>query len=461
MRAALLIDFGSTFTKVTSVDLDGELILGRAQSPTTVDTDITLGLNKAMHLLKRQTGSVQYAVRLGCSSAAGGLRMVTVGLVPDLTAEAAKRAALGAGAKIIGIYAHQLSTREVRAIEELKPDLMLLAGGTDGGNQEVIVHNAKCMAGSSISAPIIVAGNKVAFDEIAHILQSAGKEVIEAENVMPEIGVLKVEPAREAIRKVFIERIVEAKGLKRAETYIDGILMPTPSAVLHAAGLMARGAGSEPGLGNLMVVDVGGATTDVHSVGEGRPKSEGVVCKGLPEPYLKRTVEGDLGLRYNAVSLLEAVGTDGLGVSQHPQEVEKAIRRLSAEVDRVARSTKEMELDEALAAAAVRIAVGRHVGYLEPVYMPHGQVFIQYGKDCTDIRQLIATGGIFAHHPDAPRILRQSLYSHTSPLLLKPRSPRFLVDSKYIMHAVGLLEEIDPEKALRIGKKYMTEVSCH
>lgn len=210
-----------------------------------------------------------------------------------------------------------------------------------------------------------------------------------------------------------------------------------------------------------MAVDVGGATTDVHSVGEGRPKTDGVVFKGLPEPYLKRTVEGDLGLRYNAVSILEAAGRDGLGISQNFQEVDKAIRRLSREVDRVPYSPEEVELDEALAAAAVRIAFGRHVGYLEPVYMPHGQVFIQHGKDCTNVRQVIATGGIFVHHPDPARILRQSLYSDTSPLLLKPRSPQFLIDSKYIMYAVGLLEEIDHEKAFRLGKKYIAEIYGH
>ena len=121
---------------------------------------------------------------------------------------------------------------------------------------------------------------------------------------MPDVNVLNVEPARTMIRKVFIERIIAAKGLKRAEEFVEGILMPTPTAVLKAARLLAPGTPREKGLGDLVVVDIGGATTDVHSVGLGSPGQAGVVRKGLPEPYAKRTVEGDLGIRYNAESIL-------------------------------------------------------------------------------------------------------------------------------------------------------------
>ena len=117
---------------------------------------------------------------------------------------------------------------------------------------------------------------------------------------MPDVNVLNVEPARDMIRKVFIDRIIEAKGLKRAEDFVEGILMPTPTAVLKAAQLLPGEAVRKREWGISVVVDIGGATTDVHSIGLGDPVQAGVVRKGLPEPLAKRTVEGDLGIRYNA-----------------------------------------------------------------------------------------------------------------------------------------------------------------
>lgn len=459
MRAVLLIDFGSTYTKLAAVDLDSESVIGKAQHPSTVETDITIGLEAAMRKMEEIAGHVRYIARLACSSAAGGLRMVTIGLVPDLTAEAAQRAALGAGAKVVGTFAHRIQEKEVRAIEELSPDIILLAGGTDGGNRDVIIHNARRLAKSRTAAPVVMAGNKEATEDVTEILRDAGKTVIETENVMPEVGVLNVEPARETIRRVFIERITKAKGLARAKSLIDDIVMPTPTAVLKAADLLSRGADSDEGLGDLLVVDVGGATTDIHSVGDGLPSAEGVVYKGLPEPRLKRTVEGDLGIRYNALSILEAVGPEGLGINRKAEEIKEAVQRLARNVETVARTPEDLELDEALASAAVRIAISRHVGHYEPVFMPHGQVLLQFGKDCTGFRHVIATGGIFVHHPDPLRILHHTLYSPETPMLLKPKAPRFLIDSLYILYAVGLLERVDAKKAFTIGKRYLREVA--
>ena len=295
--SALLIDFGSTYTKLRAIDLNAGTILGAGQGPSTVTSDVNAGLDAALADLENQLGELpDFKHRLASSSAAGGLAMITVGLVKELTAEAARLAALGAGAKLIGAHAYKLTDKDARGIAAQKPDILLLAGGTDGGNEETIRWNADRLAAAGLTCPVIVAGNRVAAEDVAATLGDAGIDARIAGNVMPAFNVLDVEPARAAIREVFIERIVHAKGIDKAETRFDAVLMPTPAAVMDGARLLADGSGSYPGWGDLVVVDVGGATTDVHSISSGVPADGGVVQYGLPEPYAKRTVEGDLGL---------------------------------------------------------------------------------------------------------------------------------------------------------------------
>ena len=256
--------------------------------------------------------------------------MVTVGLVPDLTVEAAKRAALSAGAKVAGVYSYELSAREAQEIGRLKPDIVLLTGGTDGGNKNVILHNANVLAGIPGDFPVIAAGNKSVSAEVEATLRSAGKEVRVCANVMPEFNRLVIEPAREAIRDVFLQRIVRAKGLTKVQQLVEGILMPTPSAVLKAIHVLAVGCGQEKGLGDLIAVDIGGATTDVYSVADGKPTRSGVIVKGLPEPYAKRTVEGDLGVRYSAGFLTEAVQAENVAAVSglSPEAVQQCLERI-------------------------------------------------------------------------------------------------------------------------------------
>ena len=146
MKAVLLIDFGSTYTKVTAADLEEQRLIATAASYTTVQTDINDGLENALKLLEEKTGKIEYEARYACSSAAGGLRMIACGLVPELTAEAAKQASLGAGAKIMKVYSYQLTEDDAEEIAELNPDIFLLTGGTDGGNKDVVIDNAKVIA---------------------------------------------------------------------------------------------------------------------------------------------------------------------------------------------------------------------------------------------------------------------------------------------------------------------------
>ena len=154
---ALTVDFGSTFTKVIVIDLKEETIIARSISPSTVDTDINIGLQRSLDKIKNW-GTLENNIKINfaCSSAAGGLRIAAIGLVPELTGEAAKQAALGAGGKIIGIYTHELTQEDLKKLIESKPDIILLSGGTDGGDRKTVEHNSRQLSESKLICPIVV-----------------------------------------------------------------------------------------------------------------------------------------------------------------------------------------------------------------------------------------------------------------------------------------------------------------
>lgn len=467
MKAYLAIDFGSTYTKLTAIDLDNEVILATAKDITTVEDDIMIGFNKAFNKLKIEINKkinfdeINFVNKTACSSAAGGLKMVAIGLVPELTAEAAKKAALGAGARVIKTYAYELNSRELEEIKNTALDIILLAGGTDGGNKECIIHNAKMLAEFKVKIPVVVAGNKAATDEIENILKEAEIDCYITENVMPFINKLNVEPSREEIRKVFMNKIVEAKGMKKAEEFIKGILMPTPAAVLKASEILATGTDEEEGLGDLIVVDIGGATTDIHSIAKGEPTKPSIMIKGLEEPYAKRTVEGDLGMRYSTIALLEASGTRKIRNYLHDSlkqiDVKAQCQFRHDNIKMVPQSEEEIRFDEAMAKAATELAMTRHCGVLECVYTPMGTMFNQSGKDLTETPYVIGTGGVIIHSLNPKDILKAGNFNEEDPIHLKPIAPKFLVDKTYILSSMGLLAQEYPNTAIRIMKKYLVE----
>lgn len=467
---ALLIDFGSTYTKLRAIDLREGQIIAAGQGPSTVTTDINIGMDAALADLERRMGGLpDFDHRLASSSAAGGLAMITVGLVKELTAEAARQAALGAGAKLIDAHAYKLTVKDADAITAQNPDILLLAGGTDGGNEETILWNAQKLADARLACPVIVAGNRVVADAAADILGNAGIDVRVSENVMPEFNVLNVEPARAAIRNVFIERIVHAKGIDKAAKRFDAVLMPTPAAVMDGAKLLAEGSDTTPGLGNLIIVDVGGATTDVHSIGEGAPTSEGIVQYGLPEPYAKRTVEGDLGMRHNARAIVEAVGIDAFAteVKLSPDAVEELLIKIEGDVERIPEGEQETTFDIALASNAVARAMIRHAGRIEIKQSVTGPVAVQYGKDLTATNTVIGTGGVLVHGSQPEAILSAALSDSSTPESLRPKNPTLMIDSGYALYAVGLLAAVDKDAALRLAQNSlkslpaMTEEKTH
>ena len=454
MRPVLLIDFGSTYTKVTAVDLDGPELLGTADAFTTIQTDVGEGLANALAKLEAVTGPLSYEARYACSSAAGGLRMITRGLVPELTAEAARQASLGAGAMVLKVYSFQLTEDDIEEIRAINPDIFLLVGGTDGGNVEVILHNARMLASMDFDFPVIIAGNRTAARECERILK--GHEVHIVENVMPKFGVLNIEPARLKIREIFLNRIIQAKGLSRAAELLSGILMPTPSAVMKAIRLLAQGCEEESGIGDLIAVDVGGATPDIYSMADGMPADAATVYKGLPEPYDKRTVEGDIGMRYSIRGIVDAAGLQRIcrlsGLER--ARVEELIDTLCEHTDLIPEPGSDLEkLDFALASMAIETAVSRHAGSMEETYTLMGLTYVQSGKDLRRVRQVIVTGGSLIRTARTAEIAAHALYTPAAPMSLRPLKADIRVDRKYILAAMGLLSEIDSAAALRIMKK--------
>ena len=454
MKNVLLIDFGSTYTKVTAVDVENEKVLGTAQSFTTIETDVGDGLSKALALLEGKTGKLDFAETYACSSAAGGLRMVTSGLVPELTGEAAKLASLGAGAKVVGVYAFQLTEDDIDDILAQKPDIFLLVGGTDGGNTECILHNAQLLAQCKPQFPIVIAGNRNAARQCQRILE--GCEIYVCPNVMPKFGQLNIEPTQKQIREIFLNRIIMAKGLSKAAQLLSDIIMPTPSAVMQAMELLAQGHGDERGIGELVAVDVGGATTDIYSIADGMPESMNTVFKGLPEPYAKRTVEGDIGMRYSINGIVEAAGLSKIaslsGLTD--QRVEELVEMLRLSTETVPQGDDELEqLDFALASCAIEEAVRRHAGTIEETYTMMGLTYVQEGKNLTQVKQIVVTGGSLIHTRRTEQIAKHALYSPSQPGSLRPKKADVWVDRSYILAAMGLLSSHYPKVALRIMKK--------
>jgi len=473
---ALLIDFGSTYTKVVAVDLRTSEVIGRSQAASTVNTDVREGLTEALvslyekHALfdDRPTNlkALEDKLVLASSSAAGGLRMAVIGLVPGLTVEAANQAALGAGAKLVGSWSFKLPEAATAEIEEQRPDMILLTGGTDGGDSATIVHNAGLLAHSALTVPIIVAGNQVVAAEVCEILRNGGKEARPTANIMPRSGRLAVESAREEIRKLFMERITHAKGLDGLSGLVP-VILPTPMAALQGALLGAQGTDNETGWGDMLVVDVGGATTDVHSIGYGQATGPQIVEQGLPEPFAKRTVEGDLGIRFNAGTLVDRIGFDEferefraafLRFKVSGAELREYIDQISQQTSRVPREDWQSAVDAQLARIAVDIAVERHVGKKERIITREGEAWVYYGKDLSETRTLIGTGGVFIYNPQVSYILSQPAPGTDRYDILRPKSPNIFIDSSYLLYAVGLLSESQPDVATRIFKKYMRPV---
>ncbi len=453
------MDFGSTFTKAALVDVSTGALLATASHRTTVDTDVLDGWDACLASLAQAHPGARDADVLACSSAGGGLRVAVVGNEELVTAEAGRRVALSSGGRVVHVASGGLDADALERLRSRRPDVLLLVGGTDGGNAEVLLSCAEAIADARWPGPVVVAGNVAAQEQVAARLDVAGTPYELADNVVPRIGVLAPDSARAAIRETFLRHVIGGKHLStRADPstgpgrrFTEMVRAATPDAVLTAVELLARGLDERrPGVGDVAVVDVGGATTDVHSVVETDPEDAGLSREVVATLPLSRTVEADLGMRWSAVSAVEEGASTGLledgpGLSR----LRAAARTRHDDPAYLPADTTGVEDDEALATVAVGVALRRHAGRSRVVYGEQGRVLERSGRDLREVALLVGSGGVLrAHGPDrARRVLAAGTGDHVPGGWQLPRAPRLVVDTDYVLAPAGLLAASHPEAA--------------
>ncbi|GAA1476564.1 methylaspartate mutase accessory protein GlmL [Nocardioides aestuarii] len=444
-RLAVCVDFGSTFTKASLVDLDAGRILASASHPTTIPglagaVDVLEGYDACRAALEAADPRAAAASVLACSSAGGGLRIAVLGNEELVTAEAGRRVALSSGGKVVGVFGRD---SDLSPLAGLAPDVVLLTGGTDGGNAASLVAGAHALVDAGWTGPVVVAGSVDARDEVAAIL--AGLPHVVAENVVPRIGVLAPESARLAIREMFLEHVIGGKHLSASDDFRAMVRGATPDVVLAGVELLARGVDEDhPGLGDVAVVDVGGATTDVHSVVALDPEEAGLSREVVAVTPVTRTVEGDLGMRWSALSTAEAAGLDDLLDQARARHDDPGF---------LPDDEAGADVDEAIARAAVDLALRRHAGRSRVVVSPEGRVLERTGKDLREVDLLVGSGGVLRNgRPGvAERVLGPSVGPDQEGGWQLPRAPRVVVDHDYALCAIGLLAGSEPQAAYRLA----------
>lgn len=444
----LVAEIGSTTTVVNGfhhLDGDRPLYLGQGQAPTSVlDGDVRIGLQQAIGDLCKKLGtdSIRYGEMLATSSAAGGLKMTVHGLVYDMTAKAAKEAALGAGAILHYITAGRLRRTDLAKIREIRPNLILIAGGVDYGERDTAIHNAEMIRSLGLKIPVIYAGNVENQEEMKLIFpEEEGEQLYLVDNVYPKIDDLNVEPCRRVIQDAFEQNITHAPGMEHVREMVTGPIIPTPGAVMECTRLLYEY------LGNLIVLDVGGATTDLHSVTVESDQVARIMIS--PEPKAKRTVEGDLGVYVNRWKVIESIGEDVLREKCREQgfSMDRALETYRA----IPKSEEEVKLVELLTREAVVKAAERHAGRLRYIYGPSGRSTVAEGKDLTQVRYIVGTGGALTRLPHREEIMREITRCNESGMLLLPgEHAQVLVDHDYIMASLGVLSKRHPEAAARL-----------
>ena len=443
-RRFVVVDFGSTFTKVLEVSADGQLV-ATGSARTTIESDVMDGLDLALTDAGIEI-SEDTAV-LACSSAGGGLRIAVVGYERAITAEAGYRVGMSAGGRVCHVTSGELDDDALNGIRNADPDVLLLVGGTDGGNAEVLLHNARAIATGDLALPVVLAGNGAVRDQVRRILRRRQVSVSEAANVLPKIGVLDPLSARTAIREAFISHVIGGKHLSTRVDLSTFVEAATPDAVLAGVELLSDGIPGERGAGDVVVVDVGGATTDVYSVTSPELDDDPSEREAVATLWRSRTVEGDLGVRWNAPGIVEAAQREELVDISELTQIQAEAARRRTDPGYLPDTPEQREIDQRLATLASTVALRRHA-------KPHTAGGVRYpGKDLSRVSLIIGSGGVLRHSPPerALQIVRDAVADPAGGWRT-PERATFVVDSQYVLAAAGLISRRDPTTALRLLK---------
>lgn len=436
----LTLEVGSTITKANGFNLQpGGSFEHIAQgfAPTSVaQGDAGIGVDQAIAELEDQLGAPIGKPEIFInSSAAGGLRMVVHGLTYSMTARAAREAALGAGGIVKFITAGSLTDFDLQEIRTIHPNIILLAGGVDYGEKNIVLSNAEKIASLKLPVPVLYAGNSAIRKQIKQIFDKEGIETLLAENVFPDVDVLNIQPLRHLIHEVFNRHIIHAPGMVRIGEMTHWGILPTPGAVLCGAELFAEE------MGDCLVFDVGGATTDIHSVTDGSIEWASRMTE--PEPKAKRTVEGDLGVYVNARNIVDLAAD---------QEWEARLVDLQA----MPKTEQQKEITRWLCAKAVETGIRRHAGVVSDLYTPTGKKLIVKGKDLSAVKWLVGTGGALTRVEGGKEILA-SVCTGPGKYLLPSPETTILMDRDYRFSALGTLAQAYPEAVRATFRRWVEQ----
>ena len=438
----LCAEIGSTTTVVNAfddIDSKNPVFLGQGVAPTTVqDGDVTIGLQRAKDDLQSRlmTDTLEAADVLATSSAAGGLTMTVHGLVPDMTVRAAREAALGSGAVIRAVTAGKLRPSDIERCLAVRPRIVMVSGGVDHGERATALFNFEALAKALPDVPILYAGNVDNHDDIRRLAERFGTPLYITQNVYPTLDELNVAPAREVIQTVFESHIVEAPGMARIRDTVTGAIMPTPGAVMAMAEHLYDA------LGDLLVLDVGGATTDVHSVTWGSERFRPMITS--PEPFSKRSVEGDLGVFLNRSQVIGAMTYQERCLLPSTYEEELLC------IPDMPRTEEEIQLILPLVFTCASEALNRHAGQLVEHYTPRGRVQTVRGRDLSAVGTVLATGGALTRLPSVESMVRRLIDEAPLEKLYPPSSADVKIDHNYIMASCGVMTRKYPEAAMQL-----------
>ena len=477
IQVVVATDCGSTTTKAILIERrDGAYRqTHRGEAPTTVEeplADVTLGVTNAVTELQELSGrklvnadgTIRHRTSAtdpdGCdiyvstSSAGGGLQMMVAGVVREMTAESAKRAALGAGAIVMDAIAgndRRKPHEQIQRIRELRPDMVLVSGGTDGGDRRKVVEIAELIApakprprfGSEYRLPVIYAGNRDAADAIRGVFGGPGFDLSVVDNLRPSLEQENLGPARERIHDVFLEHVMaHAPGYDRLIAWADAPIMPTPGAVGDILQEIARRRGI-----NAVCVDIGGATTDVFSVYGG---------------VFNRTVSANLGMSYSISNVCAEAGMANVlrwvHLDMDERELRNRVKNKMIRPTTIPQTQEALVFEQAVAREALRLAFEQHRAFatsLKGVQQQRtvGDAFSQQqgGASLVDRMRmdlLVASGGVLSH---APRV------EQTAMMLLDSFEPEGFTelakDSIFMMPHLGVLASVHPQAAMEVFEK--------
>lgn len=475
IRSILATDCGSTTTKAILIEKQSDeyRLVVRGEAPTTVEApfdDVTVGVINAIREVEElagkaildSDGKIMTPLRadgsgvdiyLSTSSAGGGLQMTVAGVVKTMSAESAERAALGAGAIIIDVLAVDDGRKDfekVKRIRELRPDMILISGGTDGGTVKHLVEIAEMIVsadpkprlGGNMPLPIIYAGNKDAREAVKEVLgNSVDLRIVD--NLRPSLDRENLDPAREAIHELFLQHVMQqAPGYSKLSSWVSAGIMSTPNAV----GKMVQTVAQEKGI-NILAVDIGGATTDVFSVFNG---------------VYNRTVSANLGMSYSVCNVLAEAGTENIR-RWAPFEVDEAsvrnsLRNKMVRPTTIPQTMRDLRIEQAVAREALRLAFEHHktlARSLKGVQTVRtiGEILDQKetGETLVDMMALdmiVGSGGVLSHAPRRAEAAYMMLDAY------QPEGVTLLaVDSIFMMPQLGVLSTVHPQAAAQVFER--------